>query len=153
MLRKKQSHMEMLREYGVTIFGHESIPTINKFKPNISLHGRLPKNFYLYNYQPNAKINKTGIDRLIKELRKLAPTGNKRMGSNPNANGGLLLEELKTPDFKKYGVKVEVGTVDIRVVLSGTFVINTGYSTSCLNSSFNVNASQKTKAMKMNNKN
>ena len=27
------------------------------------------------------------------------------MGANPNANGGLLLEELKTPDFKKYGIK------------------------------------------------
>ena len=45
---------------------------------------------------------------LLKELKELAPIGNKRMSANPNANGGILLEELRTPDFRNYEVKVEV---------------------------------------------
>ena len=68
-----------------------------------------PKNLqvlekWLKSYRPEELFDEKG--KLKKEIRKLAPTGNKRMGANPNANGGLLLEELKTPDFKKYGVKV-----------------------------------------------
>ena len=74
-----------------------------------------PKNLrllekWLKSYRPEELFDEKG--RLNKELKKLAPTGNKRMGANPNANGGLLLEELKTPDFKKYGVKVPTpGTI------------------------------------------
>ena len=41
---------------------------------------------------------------LIKELRNLAPKGNRRMSANPIANGGLLLKDLDIPDFKKYGL-------------------------------------------------
>ena len=68
-----------------------------------------PKNLtllekWLRSYRPEELFDEKG--RLNKELRKLAPIGNKRMGANPNANGGILLEDLKTPDFKKYGVKV-----------------------------------------------
>jgi xylulose-5-phosphate/fructose-6-phosphate phosphoketolase len=37
--------------------------------------------------------------RLIAELAELAPTGDRRMGSNPHANGGLLLQDLCMPDF------------------------------------------------------
>ena len=74
-----------------------------------------PKNLtllekWLKSYRPEELFDEKG--KLKKELRKLVPTGNKRMGANPNANGGLLLEELKTPDFKKYGIKVtSPGTV------------------------------------------
>ena len=50
-------------------------------------------------------------------------------------------------------VLIDLGTEDINVVLSGTFVIDIGYSISCLNSSFSVSANQKAKAMKINNKN
>ena len=39
-----------------------------------------------------------------KELQELAPTGNQRMGANPHANGGKLLQELNLPDFRKYGI-------------------------------------------------
>jgi len=42
----------------------------------------------------------------IAELRALAPRGNRRMGCNPHANGGLLLHELRMPDFRKYAVPV-----------------------------------------------
>ncbi len=40
------------------------------------------------------------------ELAELAPKGERRMGANPNANGGLLLKELKIPDFRNYALKV-----------------------------------------------
>jgi len=41
------------------------------------------------------------------ELAELAPRGNSRMGANPHANGGLLLQGLFMPDFTKYGVRAE----------------------------------------------
>ena len=44
--------------------------------------------------------------KLFPELAALAPKGNRRMGANPHANGGLLLKELKMPDFRQYAVKV-----------------------------------------------
>ena len=59
---------------------------------------------WLKSYKPEELFDKNG--RLIKEIRNILPTGNRRMGMNPNTNGGILLENLRTPDFKKYGVKV-----------------------------------------------
>ena len=59
---------------------------------------------WLLSYHPEELFDKDG--KLIKEIRDTLPKGNKRMGSNPHTNGGLLLQELKTPDFKKYEVKV-----------------------------------------------
>ncbi|GBE05671.1 xylulose-5-phosphate phosphoketolase [bacterium BMS3Abin10] len=44
--------------------------------------------------------------RLIPELAELAPKGDRRMGANPHANGGLLLKDLKMPDFRDYSVEV-----------------------------------------------
>ncbi len=46
--------------------------------------------------------------RLKKELAELAPTGTRRMGANPHANGGLLLEDLCMPDFRAHAVDVPV---------------------------------------------
>ncbi len=40
------------------------------------------------------------------ELAALAPKGDRRMGANPHANGGLLLRELVMPDFMSYAVEV-----------------------------------------------
>lgn len=59
---------------------------------------------WLKSYHPEELFDKNG--KLLKEIKKLTPTGKKRMSANPHANGGMLLEELITPDFKKYGVKV-----------------------------------------------
>ncbi len=42
--------------------------------------------------------------KLIKQLRNMAPKGNKRMSANPIANGGKLLTPLKMPDYTKYGL-------------------------------------------------
>ncbi len=44
--------------------------------------------------------------KLQSELAELAPKGDRRMGANPHANGGLLLKELAMPDFRKYAVNV-----------------------------------------------
>jgi xylulose-5-phosphate/fructose-6-phosphate phosphoketolase len=44
--------------------------------------------------------------KLIPELAELAPKGNRRMGANPHANGGLLLKDLAMPDFRQYAVEV-----------------------------------------------
>jgi xylulose-5-phosphate/fructose-6-phosphate phosphoketolase len=59
---------------------------------------------WLKSYQPEELFDKNG--RLIAELAELAPKGERRMGANPHANGGLLLKELKMPDFRDYAVKV-----------------------------------------------
>ncbi len=40
------------------------------------------------------------------DLRALPPSGNRRMSANPHANGGLLLHDLRLPDFRTYGVSV-----------------------------------------------
>ena len=44
--------------------------------------------------------------RLLPELAELAPIGAQRMGSNPHANGGLLLRDLALPDFRDYACDV-----------------------------------------------
>ena len=45
--------------------------------------------------------------RLISELKELAPTGIRRMGANPHANGGLIRRPLRLPDFRDYRLQVE----------------------------------------------
>jgi len=59
---------------------------------------------WMKSYRPEELFDKNG--RLIAELAELAPKGERRMGANPHANGGLLLKELKMPDFRDYAVKV-----------------------------------------------
>ena len=59
---------------------------------------------WMRSYRPEELFDSTGT--LKEELRDLCPKGNRRMGSNPVTNGGLLLKELRMPDFRKYGVKV-----------------------------------------------
>ena len=60
---------------------------------------------WLKSYKPEELFDENG--KLIPSLKALAPKGNARMGSNPNTNGGLLLEELRIPDFREYEVKVD----------------------------------------------
>jgi xylulose-5-phosphate/fructose-6-phosphate phosphoketolase len=59
---------------------------------------------WMKSYRPEELFDATGA--LIPELRELAPKGKRRMGDNPNANGGLLLRDLKMPDFSAYAVDV-----------------------------------------------
>jgi xylulose-5-phosphate/fructose-6-phosphate phosphoketolase len=59
---------------------------------------------WLKSYHPEELFDLNG--RLIPELAELAPVGGRRMGANPHANGGLLLKELKMPDFRDYAVQI-----------------------------------------------
>ena len=66
---------------------------------------------WMKSYKADKLFDKSG--RLIPELAELAPKGERRMGSNPHANGGLLLKKLKMPDFCDYALKVtNPGTVE-----------------------------------------
>src|SRR5262245_26387612 len=60
---------------------------------------------WLHSYKPEDLFDSEG--RFVKELAELAPRGNRRMGMNPHANGGLLLKDLVMPDFHDYAVKVD----------------------------------------------
>jgi xylulose-5-phosphate/fructose-6-phosphate phosphoketolase len=66
---------------------------------------------WMRSYKPEELFDEAG--RLIPELAALAPQGERRMGANPHANGGLLLKDLKLPDFRAYAVDVpQPGTVE-----------------------------------------
>jgi xylulose-5-phosphate/fructose-6-phosphate phosphoketolase len=60
---------------------------------------------WLASYGPSELFDQSG--RLRPELAALAPAGERRMGANPHANGGLLLRELDLPDFRDYAVDVK----------------------------------------------
>jgi xylulose-5-phosphate/fructose-6-phosphate phosphoketolase len=59
---------------------------------------------WMRSYRPEELFDQQG--RFLPELVALAPTGNRRMGANPHANGGLLLKDLNLPDFRDYAVDV-----------------------------------------------
>jgi xylulose-5-phosphate/fructose-6-phosphate phosphoketolase len=59
---------------------------------------------WLRSYRPEELFDDGG--RLRPELAALAPEGARRMGSSPHANGGLLLRDLRLPDFREYAVDV-----------------------------------------------
>jgi xylulose-5-phosphate/fructose-6-phosphate phosphoketolase len=59
---------------------------------------------WMKSYRPEELFDQTG--RLVAELAELAPKGERRMGANPHANGGMLLRDLKMPDFRDYAVAV-----------------------------------------------
>ena len=59
---------------------------------------------WMRSYRPEELFDKNG--RFIPELAELAPKGDRRMGANPHANGGLLLRDLIMPDFREYAVGV-----------------------------------------------
>jgi xylulose-5-phosphate/fructose-6-phosphate phosphoketolase len=66
-------------------------------------HLKLLEN-WMKSYKAEELFDQNG--RLKPELAELAPKGERRMGSNPHANGGLLLRDLLMPDFRKYAVNV-----------------------------------------------
>jgi xylulose-5-phosphate/fructose-6-phosphate phosphoketolase len=66
---------------------------------------------WLKSYRPDELFDDQG--RLVPELAALAPAGDRRMGANPNANGGLLLKDLRMPDFRQYAVDVAKPGVNI----------------------------------------
>ena len=77
---------------------------------------------WMHSYRPKELFDAGG--RLRPELAALAPVGERRMGANPHANGGILLRDLRLPDFRAYAVTVPgpgaVDAEDTRVL--GTFL-------------------------------
>src|ERR1041384_7354147 len=66
---------------------------------------------WLRSYKPEELFDESG--KLKDELAELAPKDERRMGANPHANGGLLLKDLKLPDYGEYAVEVPTpGTVE-----------------------------------------
>jgi xylulose-5-phosphate/fructose-6-phosphate phosphoketolase len=59
---------------------------------------------WMKKYRPEELFDATG--RLIPELMELAPKGERRMSANPHANGGVLLRDLRLPNFRDYAVEV-----------------------------------------------
>jgi xylulose-5-phosphate/fructose-6-phosphate phosphoketolase len=60
---------------------------------------------WMRSYRPEELFDDGG--RVRPEITALAPLGDRRMGSNPHANGGLLLRDLRLPDFRDYAVDVQ----------------------------------------------
>ena len=77
---------------------------------------------WMKGYHPEELFNADGS--LVQELADFAPRGNRRMASNPHANGGLLLRDLKLPDFREYELNVPApGAVQAQDMLElGAFV-------------------------------
>jgi len=59
---------------------------------------------WMKSYKPEELFDENG--KLLPELSDLAPKGNRRMGANPHANGGILLRDLRMPDFRVHAVHV-----------------------------------------------
>ncbi len=59
---------------------------------------------WMKRYRPDELFDKNGA--LVPELAELAPKGDRRMGANPHANGGILLKSLRMPDYRDYAAEV-----------------------------------------------
>ena len=59
---------------------------------------------WMRSYRPEELFSEAGT--LIADLAELAPRGSRRMGANPHANGGMLLRDLRMPDFRSHAVDV-----------------------------------------------
>jgi len=94
------------------------VPFSDMEKPE---HVRLLEH-WMQSYRPAELFAADG--RLKPELAALAPTGERRMGSNPHANGGVLLRALRLPDFRDYAVAVPTpgGTLAESTRAMGTFL-------------------------------
>ncbi len=66
---------------------------------------------WMRSYRPEELFDEHGA--LHAELSALAPTGERRMGANPHANGGVLLHDLELPDFRAYAVEVPSPTATV----------------------------------------
>jgi xylulose-5-phosphate/fructose-6-phosphate phosphoketolase len=75
---------------------------------------------WMKSYKPQELFDENG--KLRRELAELAPKGERRMGANPHANGGLLLRDLIMPDFRSYAVSVQKPGI---VVAESTRVMGT----------------------------
>jgi xylulose-5-phosphate/fructose-6-phosphate phosphoketolase len=108
----------------------DGLPTENSFRSHQVPLGDLaskPEHLkmleeWMRSYKPEELFDESG--RLLPELAELAPQGERRMGANPHANGGLLLRDLQLPDFRDYAVDVpKPGTVEAEATrVMGSFL-------------------------------
>lgn len=77
---------------------------------------------WMRSYAPEELFDESG--RLMPHLAALAPAGERRMSANPHANGGLLLRDLRLPDFRDYAVAVDApGGIDAEATrVQGLFI-------------------------------
>jgi len=77
---------------------------------------------WMRSYKPEELFDKNG--KFLPELAELAPKGTRRMGANPHANGGILLRDLRLPDFRDYAVNVpQPGMVELESTsIQGQFI-------------------------------
>jgi len=94
------------------------VPFSDMDKPE---HVRLLES-WMRSYRPEELFDANGT--LKPELAELAPRGERRMGANPHTNGGMLLRDLRLPDFRDYAVAVPRpgGTVAESTRAMGTFL-------------------------------
>jgi xylulose-5-phosphate/fructose-6-phosphate phosphoketolase len=83
-------------------FRAHQVPIANVHKPG---HLKALED-WMKSYRPEELFDRNGT--ILRELAELAPTGDRRMGANPHANGGLLLKDLVMPDFRNYAVEVKM---------------------------------------------
>jgi xylulose-5-phosphate/fructose-6-phosphate phosphoketolase len=99
-------------------FRSHQVPMSDMDKPE---HIRILES-WMKSYRPQELFDETG--RLKAELAELPPRGQRRMSANPHANGGLLLRDLRMPDFEAYAVAVpKPGAVDAEACrIQGAFI-------------------------------
>ncbi|RMG31107.1 MAG: phosphoketolase family protein [Gammaproteobacteria bacterium] len=66
---------------------------------------------WMKSYRPEELFDENGAPR--PEITALLPEGDRRMGANPHANGGLLLKPLRLPDYRNYAVEVKRPGADL----------------------------------------
>jgi xylulose-5-phosphate/fructose-6-phosphate phosphoketolase len=108
----------------------DGLPTENSFRshqvPLAELASKLEHlrmlEEWMRSYKPEELFDEQGA--LIAELAELPPKGARRMGANPYANGGLLLKDLKMPDFRDYAIEVpKPGTIEAEATrVTGRFL-------------------------------
>ncbi len=108
----------------------DGLPTENSFRSHQVPLAELASNpehlrqleDWMRSYKPEELFDERG--RLLPQLAELAPRGDRRMGANPHANGGLLLQDLDVPDFRDYAVDVaQPATVEAEATrVMGTFL-------------------------------
>jgi xylulose-5-phosphate/fructose-6-phosphate phosphoketolase len=95
---------------------HKIEGTFRSHQIPISVSASAPKDHlqqledWMKSYKPDELFDEQG--RLLAELAELAPKGERRMGANLHANGGILLKDLRMPEFRQYAVEVPLHGTD-----------------------------------------
>jgi xylulose-5-phosphate/fructose-6-phosphate phosphoketolase len=89
---------------GKPVEGHFRAHQVPLSDPRKKAAHRTQLEEWMRSYRPAELFDDAGTLRA--DIAALAPRGARRMGANPHANGGLLLRDLRLPDFRKYAVQV-----------------------------------------------